>query len=202
MLYCIICCRGSTFPGLMFWAWWNVFFSCEVLSSLNHEIKALNSCCIFLINELFGRTVIILMFSPFFSHTWKCFFNCGINSSSIEVLLPLKSVKWDIFIFMALNFLEFFHLDVLFMTIFQWKVVSLLISSRVFIKEETVWVCSVLKLYKSSVMSYWEPEETTASYTKLLGSFAIYFLHFSQIPYPFWMLGTFIIQSNTDLRVF
>jgi hypothetical protein len=62
-------------------------------------------------------------------------------------------------------------------------------------------------------MSYSGLEETTASYTKLLGSFAIYFVHLSQIPYPFWMLGTCIpypfwmlvtciIQPNTNLRVF
>jgi hypothetical protein len=75
-------------------------------------------------------------------------------------------------------------------------------SPRVLFKEEIMWVCSILKLFRSSFMSYSEIEETTASCTKLLGSFAIYFLHLSQIPYPFWMLGAFIIQPNTDLRIF
>jgi hypothetical protein len=51
-------------------------------------------------------------------------------------------------------------------------------------------------------MSYSELEEITASYTEFLGSFAIYFLYLSQILYASWMLGTFIIQPNTDLRVF
>lgn len=144
------------------------------------------------------------MFSPFFSLTWKYSFICSIISLSVEVLLPLKSVKFDVFFswllqFSRISFFGYFICDSL-----SVKSGESLNFPRVLFREETMWVCSILKLFKSSFsfMSYSGLEETNASYTKLLGSFAIYFLHLSQIPYPFWIFGTFIIQPNTDLRVF
>jgi hypothetical protein len=50
-------------------------------------------------------------------------------------------------------------------------------------KEETMWVCSVLKLIKSSFlfMSYSEHDETTVSFPKLLTKFATAFLCLSWI---------------------
>jgi hypothetical protein len=49
---------------------------------------------------------------------------------------------------------------------------------RVFFKEETKQVCSILKLLKSfSFTSYSELEETTATFPKVSSKFSIVFLH-------------------------
>lgn len=148
----------------------------------------MTSCCIFLTDQLFGRNVRTVMFSPFFSVTWKCSFKCGIISPSIEMFLPLKSVKLYVFFSWLLQII----LNFFFWLLYLWQPFSEFPQSLV----QTMWVCSILKLFKTtfSFMSYSELEETGASYTKLLCSFAIYCLHLSQIPYPFWIFGTFIVQ--------
>jgi hypothetical protein len=98
-----------------------------------------------------------------FSHIWNFFFNYAIISPSLELSLPLESVKLNIFLFIApLVFLNF-SFGCYICNNFLMKSGDSSNDSRVLFKEETMWVCSVLRL---QVMSYSEPE-TTASFPKL-----------------------------------
>lgn len=142
-------------------------------------MEALKCWWIFLIDQLFEKE--LSEFEPFHSFflvTWFSSFNCADIFPSPELSFSLECVKLNIFLLMAplifLNFpLGYFTCDN-----FLEENCDSSDEPTVLFKAETIWVTSILKLFKSFslFMSSFELEETAATFSKLLGTFAEVFL--------------------------
>lgn len=123
------CCKGQPHDWFYIWAWPKPFVS-----------EVLNSCSVFLIDQLFGKTIKIWTISLYF------FLLCEIfPSPSPELSLPSECFKLNTYLFMAPKIFWSFPLRY-FITCdnFLMEAGESCNDLRVFLKLETVWVCPVL----------------------------------------------------------